>query len=228
LSELALAHPRPTILLTGFGPFPGYDSNATTALIPAVADRARGQFPHYHVVDEVLCVEWSRAPRDLQRLLAGTKPVLALHFGVCANARGFQVELVGRNVRGARHDAAGKLPKGETVIPTGPAMLASTVPAERIIARLLRGGYPCSTSNNAGNYLCNALMYHSLAAARGQTAPFLSGFVHVPPSLPEAVPEGAKARGDKDAEVLTWTAAVAGTLEIIAACVERNVSVVTA
>jgi hypothetical protein len=62
-------------------------------------------------------------------------------------------------------------------------------------------------------------MYHSLTAARALPAPFLSGFIHVPAGLPGkgCHPGGASA----DAKcALTWGAAVAGSVEIIAACLE--------
>ena len=73
------------------------------------------------------------APQVLEAPLAGAGAVLALHFGVSPEARGFQIELVGRNLRGARPDASGELPNSEAVIATGPAVLASTLPAERIL-----------------------------------------------------------------------------------------------
>jgi pyroglutamyl-peptidase len=213
--------PRPTILLTGFGPFPGVDSNATAELIPELAAAVREKFAQHDVIGEVLPVEWSRAPQVLKRLLSGAKAVLALHFGVAPEAKGFQIELVGRNVRGPRHDATGELPSCEPVVMHGPALLASTLPAERIIARLARGGFPCCTSNNAGNYLCNALLYHSLTAARAQPTPFLSGFIHVPANLSgRSCPPGGKAGKAEGACALTWTAAVAGSVEIITACLE--------
>jgi pyroglutamyl-peptidase len=220
-----LASPRPIILLTGFGPFPGVDSNATGELIPELTAAARARFPEHEVIGEVLPVEWSRGPQALERLLAGDRAVLALHFGVSREAEGFQIELVGRNLRGARPDASGALPSGEAVIDSGPAALASTLPAKRILARLARGDFPCCTSNDAGDYLCNALMYHSLSAAQTLPTPFLSGFVHVPASL----------RSTRCLETetgtqcaLTWDAAVAGSLEIIAACLEAEDPVVTA
>ena len=221
-----MASPRPAILLTGFGAFPGVDSNATAELIPDLAEAARARFPEHEVIGEVLPVEWNRAPQALKHLV-GRATVLALHFGVSPEVTGFQIELVGRNVRGPRQDAMGELPTCEAVVATGPAILASTLPAERIVARLTRGGFPCCTSNNAGNYLCNALMYHSLTAARTLPAPFLSGFIHVPAGLPgKHCPTG---RASPDAKcALTWSAAVAGSVEIIAACLEGGSPVVAA
>jgi pyroglutamyl-peptidase len=208
---------RPTILLTGFGAFPGVGNNATAQLIPRLTEAARAKFTNHNIVGEILPVEWARAPQALTRLLAGAKAVLALHFGVSHEATGFQLELIGRNVCSSQQDAAGELPLSETVVDSGPALLVATLPAERIVARLVRCGFPCRTSNNAGTYLCNALLYHSLTAARTMPKPFLSGFVHIPASLSGHGRQGCEAHPDCP---LDWTVAIAGGLEIIAACLE--------
>ena len=68
-------------------------------------------------------------------------------------------------------------------------------------------------------------MYHSLTAARALPTPFLSGFVHVPASLQAT---SCPADGTGPQCTLTWTAAVAGSIEIIAACLEGEDPVVTA
>ncbi len=206
---------RPTILLTGFGAFPGVADNATAALIPQLAAAARERFPEYDVVDDVLPVEWQRAPELVQQLLARTNPVLALHFGVTRRASGFQIELVGRNVCDARSDATGAFPSALELIAAGPETLASSFPAERIIARLERAGLPCATSESAGSYLCNALLYHSLTRAQSMPTPCLTGFVHLPVGLAtDDVGEGQCA--------LSWDDALAGGIEIIAACLDKE------
>lgn len=202
---------RSSILLTGFGAFPGVEENATAALVPELAVAARARFPQHHVVDEVLPVEWARAPQRLQQLLAESDARLALHFGVSREAHGFQIELTGRNVCEARHDAVGTLPQAAALITGGPDVLASTFPAGRILARLREAGIPCAPSESAGTYLCNALLYHSLVNAR--TRPFQTGFVHLPASLTPA--SGADC-------ILSWQDAIAGGIEIIAACLEME------
>ena len=209
-----MARSRSSVLLTGFGPFPGVADNATAALVPELAARARRRFPKHAFIDEVLPVEWSRAPKRLTQLLQHPATQLALHFGVSKRADGFRIELIGRNACDVRQDAAGALPTDELILSDAPATLASTFPAERIIARLERAGLPCGTSEDAGGYLCNALLYHSLSTARERAKPFIAGFIHLPASLsPFAaeLPEEA---------TLTWDEALAGGIEIIAACLD--------
>lgn len=202
---------RPTIVLTGFGPFPGMAQNATTVLVPQLAAAARARFSEYDVVGEVLPTEWRSAPEILTGLLADRRSVLALHFGVCNNADGFQVELIGRNAQGCTKDASGKLPPTTCVIEKGPAALASTLPAESILSRLTKLKLPCRASIDAGDYLCNAILYHSLNIARDMKHPFAAGFVHLPASLSD---DGDVAQ---PACPIDWQGAKQGGLEIIAA-----------
>lgn len=208
----------PTIVLTGFGPFPGVADNATAKLVPRLADAARTHFTSHRIVGEILPTEWRKAPERLRALAGLGDVVLMLHFGVAHDAHGFRLELVGRNHQGALQDAAGELPSAARVL-EGPDRLAATLPAERIAARLLGLGIPCTTSDNAGAYLCNALLYRSLAAAHELDDPHLAGFVHVPASLSGHGPEG---RDRHPSCSLDWRMAIAGGLEIIGTCLEHH------
>lgn len=208
-----MAARRPSILLTGFGPFPGLADNATAALVPELAAVARSRFSDHEIVDAVLPVEWTRAPLELGELLKRGDAALALHFGVAREARGFQIERVGRNTCGALYDASGALPRAAQLIGDAPDKLTSTFPVERIMMRLERAGLPCSVSHSAGAYLCNALLYHSLTAALERATPFVAGFVHLPTSL--------TATGEAECP-LSWDDALAGGIEIIAACLEKE------
>lgn len=208
---------RPVILLTGFGPFPGVPDNATARLVPHLAEAARELFPAYDVVAAILPTEWGAAPQTLTELLARPGTVLALHFGVSRQAEGFQIELIGRNRCSAVADAAGRLPAGPCVIEDAPPELVSTLPAKRIVERLDELGVPAHTSTDAGGYLCNALLYHSLAAAGALEKPHLAGFVHLPADL---IGHGADGQRPHPDCRLDMRGAIAGGLEIIAACLE--------
>ncbi len=209
---------RPVILLTGFGPFPGVPENASAVLVPRLAKAARDLFPDYDIVAEILPTEWVAAPQKVGDLLARPGTVLALHFGVARHAQGFQIELVGRNQCSAVADAAGRLPAVDCLLDDGPAELACTLPVERIVHRLTQLGVPVCTSTDAGGYLCNALLYHSLGAADTLEKPHLAGFVHLPADL---VGHGADGRAPHPDCRLDMRGAIAGGLEILAACLEN-------
>lgn len=196
------------VLLTGFGPFPGVAANATTQLVPRLANAARARFPEFEFACEILPTEWEAGPARLAALLDELQPVLALHFGVSERVVGFQVERTARNERGHIADACGALPGGACVADAGPETIQSTFPADLIVERLRALGVPVVVSDDAGSYLCNAVLYQSLSLCGGPGQSGAVGFVHVPARLGEA---GC---------ALDWDKAVRGGVEIIATCLE--------
>lgn len=220
---LALTQHRPAILLTGFGPFPGVPVNATAELVPQIAASAARAFADVHIVPEILPTDWRLAPERLQALLAVLRPHLALHFGVSGRARGFEVEQRARNLCSLTPDAAGAAPVSGGVLEGAPEELRATIPVQTIVGRLRRRGIPAFVSRDAGLYLCNATLFNSLILAR-DTPGRRTGFIHVPTNLALARGVGPGLAGGSR---LTWEQAVAGGLEILAACLGRP-SVATA
>ena len=212
-------HPnRPTILLTGFGPFPSVPANATTVLVPRIAEAAQRTFGGVAFASEVLPTEWSAGPARAAELYRLHRPIIALHFGVSSRATGFEIEARARNRCTLAQDAAGLLPPLDRLSPLGPETLAASIPALHIVERLRRRGLPAALSRDAGGYLCNALLYRSLELGRGQPDAPRTGFIHLPASL---VSERQPWRGPARACRLGWDDVVAGSLEIIATCLGR-------
>jgi pyroglutamyl-peptidase len=209
-----------SVLITGFGPFPGVPSNATMQLLPQLAQVAPKSFPDVRFAFEVLPTEWNAAPLRLEALLAEAAPDLAVHFGVSARARGFEIEQRARNACAATPDASGVLPTAAAVRVLGPEYLPASLPVQHVVARLRRLGIAAFVSRDAGTYLCNAALYHSLASAKAAAkAGRRVGFVHIPATL--ARPGGAN-RGRSGACPLTWQQALDGALEILATCLRRT------
>lgn len=201
-----------TILLTGFGPFPGVAVNASSLLVPRLAGAAAARWPSLRVVGEVLPTEWRVVPPRIGDLLARHRPVLALHFGVAREAKGFEIETVGRNRCRLAIDAAGVVPALDRLLEDGADTHATNLPVERIVERLTALGLPACASGDAGGYLCNALLYHSLRHAETLNPAMRAGFVHMPACLAGEACDGSAPPPDCP---LTWAEAVAGGLEII-------------
>lgn len=212
---------RTTVLLTGFGPFPGVPVNATMRLVPELAEAAARALPDLQVVTALLATEWHAAPQKAAEVIADVRPDLIVHFGVSSRARGFEIETRARNVCAMSPDASGVAPLVPILAAEGADYLAARLPAQHLVARLRRRGIPAFASRDAGTYLCNALLYHSLAAANARAPGCRIGFVHIPASL--ARPGGAN-RGRSGASPLTWAQAVTGGLEIIAGCLGRTLA----
>ncbi|MBA2126877.1 peptidase C15 [Hyphomicrobium methylovorum] len=174
---------RPAILLTGFGPFPGVRENASGDLVRALARRARRAFPDYTVSASILPVEWTRMPRMIAALHRRLTPILALHFGVAAETQGFRIESQARNECRNAPDAANSLPPAAYLLANDQERYAATLDANRIVATLKDKGFPAELSDDAGGYLCNAALYHSLREAETHGNRCRVGFIHIPADL---------------------------------------------
>ena len=206
-----------TVLLTGFGPFPGIPVNASGLLVPRLARAARKRFPGVTINALVLPTEWLRGPARVRAAIARNAPDIAIHFGVSPQAHGFVIERRGVNACSSAADGAGRLPPLAVLDPDGPERLASTLPVARIVKQLTAAGLPAVASDDAGTYLCNAVLFQSLALAAGRKSGLLAGFIHIPASLAGAGPDG---RSPAHGCTLTLDQALAGGLEILAACLD--------
>jgi pyroglutamyl-peptidase len=202
---------RPAVLLTGFGPFPGVEVNATVQLVSELREHASRRYPDRKIVSSVLSVDWEDGPAQSLQLIERHRPELILHFGVSERARGFVIETQARNACECARDACGSLPASERLDEEAPTVLAATLPCGAIVDRLRRARHPVSLSEDAGGYLCNAVFFRTLWAASPRVR---AGFIHVPSHLH---PNGARAQNDPS---LTMEKAVFGALEIVAACLE--------
>lgn len=209
----------PVLVLTGFGPFPCVPVNATSLLVPRIAEAANKAFAGVSVVCEIIPTEWRAGLARVEALYAEQRPLIAIHFGVSGRATGFAVEARARNRCAASPDATDCLPAGNVIAPGAPEFLPSTLPLTLIVERLRRRGIPAQLSRDAGNYLCNALMYRTLDLARAKEWPVRNGFVHLPASL---VDPRHPERGPLRSSPLSWRQVIDGGLEIIAASLGRQ------
>lgn len=196
--------PRTRVLITGFGPFPGVPVNASARLVAALAERATAAFPQaaFHVA--VLPAEWDASPAMLAALLAKHQPQLSLHFGVAREAKGFRIETRAANACRLTDDAAGLRPVADWIVKAGDPFRTTTLPAAAITARLTALGIPATVSDDAGGYLCNAILYHALQHAEAAEGGVRTGFIHIP--------------ADLSGPPLTFEQALAGALEIVRVC----------
>ena len=199
-------HDRRVVLLTGFGAFPGIADNVTARLVAELAQQARAKFPAFEFEAEILPTVWQTAPRRAIALCDHHNPVLVLHFGVAKSASGFRIETQARNACQLTPDAHGAIPASNTISPSGPELRPATIPTRDIVSRLQQQKLPAQLSDDAGGYLCNAVLYHSLSAAEtAANGGPATGFIHIPHEFCDGG--------------LSYEAALSGALEIIAVCI---------
>jgi pyroglutamyl-peptidase len=169
---------RPRVLITGFGPFPGFAENPSAWLVETLAEQPRAPGIELHV--RVLPTEWEKVA-FVPRLYKALQPHVMIHFGLSENASAFAIERLAHNRAEREADARGAMPKDRNIRAGGPQRFDTPFPAAALAAHLRRSGVAARTSRSAGAYLCNFLYYHSLGWAHAQRNAPTVIFVHIPP-----------------------------------------------
>src|SRR5712691_5718313 len=87
-----------TILITGFGPFPGAPHNPTGPLVRELARRRHPAFAGVRRVAHVFRTSYEAVDRELPILLAREKPDALVMFGLAPRASHIRIETRARNV----------------------------------------------------------------------------------------------------------------------------------
>jgi pyroglutamyl-peptidase len=170
-----------TILITGFGPFPGARFNPTGPLVVELARRRSPGLRHIRCVAHVFPTSYEAVDRELPALLAHERPAALVMFGLASRCRHIRIETRARNaLTGAVPDASGQFPGTSMIVPGGCAALSLRSPAQRLVAAVRAAGMPAALSGDAGSYLCNYLCWRAGEAAERNGVPCLVAFVHVP------------------------------------------------
>lgn len=180
-----------TILVTGFGPFPGVPFNPTGPLARR-ATRRRPALADVKIVTHIFPTSYAAVDRELPALIAKHKPDALLMFGLAPRARGLRVETRARNALALLPDAGGASLGRRAIAVGSPTSMKLRTPARPLLAAL-RGLRPRATlSRDAGRYLCNYLCWRAAETASTGTGLRLAAFIHVPP-----VRRGPRRKRDK-------------------------------
>ncbi len=187
------------LLITGFAPFGGDRINPSWQAVEALPDTVGS----WELIKRELPVTFRDAPKALFETVVQAEPDAVLMIGLAASRGEVTLERQGVNEMTARiPDNEGDQPQNEPVIPGGPEVLFSTLPVEDMTEAILDAGVPARLSEDAGRFVCNALLYSALYELERSDDPIPAAFIHVP-----ATPELA---GEKDWPTLTLDRIVAG------------------
>jgi pyroglutamyl-peptidase len=173
---------RATILITGFGPFPGAPYNPTDPLVGALARRRHPAFAGVRRIAHVFRVSYEAVDRELPQLLARERPDVLVMFGLAMRTKHIRIETRARNaLTRTIVDASGRRPAASTIVPDAPASLPLRAPAQRLVMAARATGVPAALSRDAGRYLCNYLCWRAAeAAGAAADQPRIAVFIHVP------------------------------------------------
>jgi pyroglutamyl-peptidase len=167
-----------TILVTGFGPFPGAPSNPTGPLVERLARLRRPALGNVAIVPHIFPTSYTVVDRELPRLLAQHKPDALLMFGLATRAKTIRIETRARNALALLPDASGQSLRRNSIVSGGPNALALPAHVRHLLAAARTARVPAKLSRDAGRYLCNYLCWRAAEAAKN--GPRFAAFVHVP------------------------------------------------
>ena len=179
------------ILITGFGAY-GDGSNASQSLLDALrqSDDLEQEIGAELRFAE-LPVDTDAIEGILDALIETSAPTCCVFFGQAPGRNRVTPERIATNLRDfSVPDAGGRQPRGEPVVPGGPAAYRATLPQlDRAIAALNEAGIPAALSNTCGNHLCNQTLYLALHMAARRGLDLRAGFIHIPVTPEQVIAE---------------------------------------
>lgn len=174
-----------TILLTGFEPFGGEQSNPSWLAVQ--------QLDGYQLDDEVQIVSrqlscvFEKSRQELKTAIDELKPVLVVALGQAGGRAELCFEKVAINFIDARiADNAGQQPVDKSVVTEGPAAYFTTLPIKAMVNSLKQQGIPAAVSYTAGTYVCNTVFYALMHQLKDKPK-VRAGFLHIPYAPEQAI-----------------------------------------
>ena len=170
-------------LLTGFGPFLSVVSNPSERLTHYFESHP---VAGHALTTRILPVSFRAAPAIVQQAISaggsdGRPFDLIVMLGVAANRAHWSVESVGRNRSTTSvRDSDDCLWPYTHIVADAPEILPATLPKTVLVAAIEAVGLPAVCSDNAGDYLCNHLLFWTLDHLQARSHPARAGFLHVP------------------------------------------------
>ncbi|GMA31159.1 pyroglutamyl-peptidase I [Litorihabitans aurantiacus] len=167
----------PTVLLTGFDPFAGADTNPSWDAVAVLArdwdERAEGA----RLAVARLPVVFDQVRERLADLVEEHAPAVVIATGLAGGSARVRIERVALNLADARiPDNDGGQPIDAEVSPGAPLARQATLPVKAALAACRAQDLPVEISLSAGTFVCNATFVHALDLAPQARV----GFVHVP------------------------------------------------
>ncbi|MFH0302512.1 pyroglutamyl-peptidase I [Bradyrhizobium sp. 31Argb] len=169
-----------SVLVTGFGPFPGAPFNPTMPLVKRLTQLRRPAFDDVKLTSHIFRVTYDTVDRELPELIARVRPRVLLMFGLASRTAHLRIETRARNAvttlvadAGRRRARKGSIVDGTDATMFGPH-------TAKLLRAALATGIDARASRDAGSYLCNYLSWRAIEAVDKTDGLQLAAFVHVP------------------------------------------------
>lgn len=166
------------VLISGFGPFAEHTQNPTEDLINRLRD---SKFP-YELAAVLLPVSYKDSFLVLEERIKEFSPDWVISFGLAGDRNAISLEQIAVNEMNSKTaDNQGVKLEGVEILHNSENSLHSTLPLEQILLFSEDSPIPYEISQNAGRFVCNALMYKALHYFKDSDVK--AGFIHIPPTI---------------------------------------------
>ena len=169
-----------SILITGFGPFPGAPYNPTKPLVKRLTELRRPAFGDVQFASHIFHVTYATVDRELPQLLAKFRPQALLMFGLAGRTAHVRVETRARNAVTTLFPDADRNRSRKGSIAGGADARLFGPHSAKLLRAALGTGIDARASRDAGSYLCNYLSWRAIEAADKGDGLHLASFVHIP------------------------------------------------
>jgi pyroglutamyl-peptidase len=176
-NSLSAQDPKPSVLITGFGPF----QNITVNPSWVGARQLDGEVIEGHEIVAVeLPVDFRKVSAEIPLLIKKHNPQVVVHFGVYWPGD-LRFEQRARNKIGRTRDVSGYYPEDRRVTKDGPMIYRSRLPESELMNDMPEAGYKMVSSDDAGRYVCEFTFYTQLYNQDKLGKDADAGFIHVAP-----------------------------------------------
>jgi pyroglutamyl-peptidase len=200
-----------TLLLTGFEPFGGNASNPSEQVVQQIT-----QEPSFNYVKGlILPVNAETAFPKLRKTIDLDPPQSIVMLGLYKGACGIRLERIGHNLLNFDiPDNDGNRISNQPIIQDGPTQLSATIPLEVIYETLINECIPVEYSDDAGQYLCNQVLYSTLHYIQNTRLPISVGFLHLP-ATPDLAVETVRTQEEKLPPSMDFTLIRKGIVRVL-------------
>lgn len=169
------AEHKPTVLVTGFGPFGCHGVNTSWLAVKELPNTNLVNYANLEIRE--IPVEYETVDKQVPALWHEVKPNLCVHVGVHGLADSVQLEMCAHNDGYNRPDEIGQKCHHGCCVKGGEECLSTPLDLEKICAEVMSAKSPClvGISDDAGRFLCEYIYYTSLSIRQGTCS-----FIHVP------------------------------------------------
>lgn len=162
------------ILVTGFEPFGGSDTNITQNILSILPT----QIDNMEIVTTCLPVSFLQAPLVLRQTIHQYQPDIVMNLGQCNVGDNVRLERFAMNMMDCQKpDNDGYMPSEEIIYPQAELAYKTPIALKEIQSQCEAKQLPVVVSNSAGLYVCNRVYYEALYNQHNAL------FVHIPKNM---------------------------------------------